>query len=205
MEKSLFKISEEYLDIISQLEEGEITPELEDQLKITREELEKKGINYCFMIRNLESKINMVDSEIQRISNLRKDLEYKHNKLKETLLQALLMFGKEDKLTPKQKAEGKEPVKRLEFGTFRLSTRRSVSTKVTSDFLIDDKYKKANLTVKDLTIEDLRIVRDMIFEKGYKNLNEEEKIMKTSIKEDIDKGIEVEGAELETNYSLTIK
>jgi len=206
---SLYNIAEEYLTLISELEEngGELTPELEEALKINANELERKCTNYHYIINMLKTNVEMADREIARIQNFKNTKLKNIEKLEENLLQALLIFGKEDKLSPKDKEAGKKPVKRLEFGTLRLSTRRSTSTEIYNAALVDDKYKYCSLTVKKISTKRLNALLELVRKETetHENIVTEQEPSKTLIREDLDQGKEVQGAMLKDSYSLVIK
>ena len=92
---SLFKIGENYLKIIEEIEtnDGEITPEIEQQLVINKEELTVKSENYVAIIKQNKMFINAIDEEIQRLTKLKKRSENFDNKLKENLKVAMITFG----------------------------------------------------------------------------------------------------------------
>lgn len=117
MEKSLYVIKEEYLNLISQIEqaEGELTPELESALTINKSELEVKSIAYVEFIKSNESYIERINQEIERLKNIKKTSENVNEKLKNNLLNAVNMFGN------------------FEAGFLKLSTRKSKSVEVTID------------------------------------------------------------------------
>jgi hypothetical protein len=95
MEKSLYIIKEEYLDLISQIEqaEGELTTELESALTINKAELEVKSIAYVEFIKSNESYIERINQEIERLKNIKKASENVNEKLKANLLHAVNTFG----------------------------------------------------------------------------------------------------------------
>jgi hypothetical protein len=53
MNKSLFNISKEAIELASLLEEGEYTPEIEQALAINQNELQEKAINYGYVVKSL--------------------------------------------------------------------------------------------------------------------------------------------------------
>ena len=71
--KSIFEINTDYIELADLLDElgGELTPEIEERLKINREELEAKVKAYVHLIRVRESNITAVDNEIARLSLLK--------------------------------------------------------------------------------------------------------------------------------------
>ena len=117
MEKSLYVIKEEYLDLISQIEqaEGELTPELESALTINKSELEVKSIAYVEVIKQRESFNARIDEEIKRLQAIKKSNDNLVLRLKNNLLNAVNMFGN------------------FEAGFLKLSTRKSKSVEVNID------------------------------------------------------------------------
>ena len=117
MEKSLYQINSEYLDIISQVEqaEGELTPELESALTINKAELEVKSIAYVEVIKQRESFNARIDEEIKRLQAIKKANDNLVLRLKNNLLNAVNMFGN------------------FEAGFLKLSTRKSKSVEVNID------------------------------------------------------------------------
>ena len=117
MEKSLYVIKEEYLDLIIQIEqaEGELTPELESALTINKSELEVKSIAYVEVIKQRESFNARIDEEIKRLQAIKKSNDNLVLRLKNNLLNAVNMFGN------------------FEAGFLKLSTRKSKSVEVNID------------------------------------------------------------------------
>ena len=117
MEKSLYVIKEEYLDLISQIEqaEGELTPELESALTINKSELEVKSIAYVEFIKQREGLNARIDEEIKRLQAIKKANDNLVLRLKNNLLNAVNMFGN------------------FEAGFLKLSTRKSKSVEVNID------------------------------------------------------------------------
>ena len=74
MKKSLYHIENEYLNIINQVEnlDGELTPELENELTINQNELQGKSIAYLEVIATKESLNTRIDEEIKRLQALKK-------------------------------------------------------------------------------------------------------------------------------------
>jgi hypothetical protein len=95
MKKSLYQIEKEYLDIAEQLieTEGEVTPEIETALAISEHELEVKAVNYCFIVKEIESDIDTIDTEIKRLQSLKKQRESAVERLKGNIKNAMLIFG----------------------------------------------------------------------------------------------------------------
>jgi hypothetical protein len=144
MKKSLYNIEAEYLEIANQLEDGELTPELETALAITEGELQTKAVGYGFIIREAEGNITTIDSEIKRLTALKKSEQSKVDRLKSSISNAMQLFGITEVKTP----------------TLKLSFR--ASKRVVGSPLVDlpdelvtivPEQRKPNLTAIKSTIE----------------------------------------------------
>jgi len=95
MKKSLYHIEAEYLTIINQVEEleGELTPELEEQLTINEKELQGKSIAYLEFIGSREELNKRVDDEIKRLQAIKKSNSNLIGNLKNRLLDAVKLYG----------------------------------------------------------------------------------------------------------------
>lgn len=192
---NLYSISNELKNLIEDISEagGEVTPDQEALLQIKREELSTKVMGYDAVLKMLDAQETLAKQEIERINGFIERKKIIEERLKQNLLQAVLEFGEENN----------KGVKKLQCGTISLSTRKSTSIEV-EDFLIDNKYKNIDLSVKNLTTTQAEALRSVLRSKSI-NFLENEKISKTRIKEDIEKGIVVEGAKQESKLGLTIK
>ena len=129
--KTLYNINNDYLELISQVEEAEgvLTPELEQALTINKSELEVKSIAYVEIIKQRESLNERIDNEIKRLQALKKSNDKLVSKLKNNLLNAVNLFGNYD------------------AGFIKLSTRKS--KQVVIDYDVNDlpkQYKVVKVT-----------------------------------------------------------
>ncbi len=195
MSKSLYNIQEEYLNIFREIEdnEGEVDEELYSRLVITQEDFKVKVENYCKYIRTLENQELFAINEIKRIQDYIRPKANLIDRLKETLLQAIKMFGDKDE---------KKDIWRFEVGTFRLGTRQSKSVTILDETLIEDRFKE--IAISKLSLEDKARILDALG-KSQEELTIIQTIPKTAIKKAIEEEGSVQGAELDTNYSLQIK
>ena len=71
--KSLFNIKNDYLVLMSEIEEaeGELTPEQITALQINEKELNKKSIAYLEVIKQKEAFNLIVDNEIKRLKAIK--------------------------------------------------------------------------------------------------------------------------------------
>ncbi len=102
MDKKLYDIEQDMLAIFSELEEndGEITPELEEKLQITREELQEKLVNYAKFIRGKELEIELREKEIERLSKRNSADEKTIEFLKERMRFSMNQFNQDKIETP---------------------------------------------------------------------------------------------------------
>jgi hypothetical protein len=93
--KSLFEITLTQKELINEIElmEGELTPEMEKHLVITKGELEQKSIAYLEVIRKKESFNDLIDNEIKRLQALKKSNTNLIDRLNDNLLTAVKVFG----------------------------------------------------------------------------------------------------------------
>lgn len=194
---NLYQIEADYLALMYELEDngGELTPELGLRLEIVKEDFDRKVLAYSKMIVNLEGDVTAAASEMERIGKYLITKGKMIDRLKENLLGALKLFGIRDP---------KKDIWRYEIGTFKMSTRKSISTEITDFESIPDEYKEAVISISNLPMEERdRIVN--ILQQSAINYNTETKPLKSEIKEAIQAGGTVEGAELKTNYSLNLR
>ena len=93
--KSLYEINESQQFLISQIEdlEGEITPEMEQQLEITKSCLNQKSMAYLQVIKHKEGFNDLIDAEIKRLQALKKRNTNIVSRLNSNLLSAVKTFG----------------------------------------------------------------------------------------------------------------
>jgi hypothetical protein len=93
MKKSLYNIEQEYLEIANQLEDGELSQELETALAINEKELQGKAIAYAYVIKDSEDTVTAIDAEIKRLQGLKKTEQNKAKRLKDTIQNAMELYG----------------------------------------------------------------------------------------------------------------
>ena len=102
--KSLFNISEEYQQLITELDEymlsnetDEMPQDLDEKLTIQREELKDKLRNYYFYIKQLEGDAETIKNHISDMQKRKKHINNKIDRLKNYVGLALELFGEENK------------------------------------------------------------------------------------------------------------
>jgi hypothetical protein len=132
MKTSLYQIEQTYLTLVESLIEngGELTPELETELSINKEQLQNKGVCYGFIVKELEGNIDLIDLEIKRLQALKKPLLNSIDRLKNNLSQAMQMFDVTELKTP----------------LLKINFRKSESIEVTDIDLLDTDFVKTTIT-----------------------------------------------------------
>ena len=138
---SIFDISEEYLKIIQELEEsgGEITPELEERLNITREQLESKLKAYYAIIKQNEALIEVSKDEKNRLNDRQKAKENLISRLKKIVVYTVEQFGE-----VKPKAKNKS----LSFDTLSVSLKETDALEIEDVNKIPTMYLKVSYVIK---------------------------------------------------------
>lgn len=130
MNKSLYNIEQEYIQLMHTIEtnEGELTEELEKQLVIHEKDRNKKSIAYLEVIGSKESFNSRIDDEIKRLHTLKRQNGVLISKLKESLLNAVKLFGV------------------FEVGLHKFGTRKSSSVEVEDVNELPKQYKTVKVT-----------------------------------------------------------
>lgn len=125
--QTLFCISQSLSEIFERIEEagGEITEDIENDLKIKKEELTEKCKSYISAIKFLESDVASCKNEKDRIDAIKRRNEGRIKYMKYCLKQAVIQFGEQTK-TGGYKLSS-------EFNTISLS--RSSAICINSDFV----------------------------------------------------------------------
>jgi len=130
---TLWEITQEFLSLASYIEEagGEATDEMMEELAINRDTFSHKAEGYSKLILKWESEIDTAASEIKRIQAIKKTKENAVARLKETLLNALMLYGQEN-----SKTGGKQ----WETPLMKLSTRRSQAVEIVDETELPDAF-----------------------------------------------------------------
>ena len=129
--KSLYQITQEQALLFNQIEEldGELTPEILEQLQLNAENFEAKARGYIWMIKKAESENNTINAEIERLQRIEKRNEKLIDRLKESMKFALETFGESKKVD-----------------TFTLSLRKSKSVEIIDAEIIPADYRITKTT-----------------------------------------------------------
>ena len=127
---SLFNITAKARQIALALEEGELTPDLENELVINQTELQIKAESYAYAIKSLEGDVSIIDEEIKRLRALKEAKTNAIDRMKEAVVNAFQVYGITEVKSP----------------TLKLSLRRSESVEVINQDQLPDAFVKAKTT-----------------------------------------------------------
>lgn len=125
MKKSIYDITEDYMEVLHEIEDndGAINEELEERLRIAEDELEDKLRAYRHIIKTNDTFVKMNKDEVVRLRERNKSFDNTKDRLVSHIIPALHMFGN-------QTASGNFSLK---FADFSVSTRVNKSISLNSD------------------------------------------------------------------------
>ena len=137
MKNTLYSIKNEYLELVNEIEEleGELTPELEYKLKINQSELSNKTIAYHSVILSKEAFNTTIDNEIKRLQSLKKQNNNVIDRLKNSLVSAIELYGD------------------IKIGTNTFSLRKSERVEVKDVNLLPKEFKTVKVTEQANKVE----------------------------------------------------
>jgi hypothetical protein len=112
--------------IADQLENDETSPELEEALQITRDQLSNKALAIRGFMAELDASMQLAQAEKKRLDEFINRKKKIYARLEFALLNAVLTLGNEQK----------NGVRLLEIGTLRLSTRKSEGVVITDEIAL---------------------------------------------------------------------
>ena len=139
---NLYQITNEMKNLTLLLEDGELTPELEQSLVITQDQLQAKAIDYCYVIKNLESDSEAIENEIKRLKAMKDAKDNAIDRMKEAVRNAMITAG----------------IDKIESSLFKLSLRRSEAVEVVNI----DQLPESLLTVKKTVSADKVKIKEFI-------------------------------------------
>lgn len=160
---NLYRIERQYLELMHRIEEaeGEITPEIDQALTLTEQQLQEAAINLGFVIKTFDYNEEIITAEIDRLTSLKKKVVKSKELLKNRLSISMQQFG----------------IEKIESPTLKLSFRKSKAVEISDEPAIPAAYLNQPPPKPD----------------------------KTAIKEAIQRGEQVPGAELVERLNLQIR
>jgi hypothetical protein len=149
---TIFEISKELDIIFSNIEEndGEITPELQQQLEINEQNLSKKLEAYYFKIKEYKSKIDTIKAHIQTMKQRQEKFNKIIERLESVAAGAVMKFGDTTKAGNSF----------IETDLYKASTRKSEKLVVLDENFIPDDYKTTKL-IEKVTIDKMQLKKDI--------------------------------------------
>jgi hypothetical protein len=205
--RSLYDITAELQSIAILAQEEEFTPEMETALVIAQTQFAAKAGGFAHIINRLKAEAAFAESEIARIKAYLERKEKAVDRLKKSLLDAVLNFGREQR----------NGVRFIESDMFRISTRRAPAVVTYDVEQIPSEYYNSTVTIKGMSKPDAdRFVQLVNNSKivcagtadnfQVTSASAKSEISATRIKEANQAGINVPGAKYDTErYGLAIK
>jgi hypothetical protein len=102
MKLTIYQIEQSYNQLAEELIDngGELTPELSEALAITEEQLQNKSVAYSFVIKQIDSEVDIIDAEIKRLQAMKKTRENAAERLKANIKHAMELFNIDEIKTP---------------------------------------------------------------------------------------------------------
>jgi hypothetical protein len=125
-------------------QEGEITPEQDEQLAINRYELETKAVDYSMAILQLNAWVEMADKEAKRVTAIKNAYKKTSETLKQRITDAMERYD----------------IREVKDATIKVSLRKSVQTIIDDLDQVPKQYK----TVKVETTPDKTAIKKAIQE-----------------------------------------
>ena len=146
MEKSLYKIDQDLMALLEAIaeQEGEITPEQDEQLAINRYELETKAVDYSMAILQLNAWVEMADKEAKRVTAIKNAYKKTSESLKQRITDAMERYD----------------IREVKDATIKVSLRKSVQTIIDDLDQVPKQYK----TIKVETTPDKTAIKKAIQE-----------------------------------------
>jgi hypothetical protein len=129
---NIYKIQHEYQQIVTELIDngGELTPELELALQITKDNFHSKSENYAYITKQFDGEMDMIDNEIKRLQQAKRSREKTIERLKATIEMAMNTFE----------------VDKIETPLIKISFRKSESVEVSDVNELPNEFKVIKLT-----------------------------------------------------------
>lgn len=198
MSRNIFKLEQEYLELLNNIEEleGELTSEIEEQLAINLDDFEAKMMSYSGLISYLKGDLFVINDELQRLTDLKKSKENIIERLKTTMRDAILIYGD----------DGKSGNKTLDLGSSKFYTKKNEVVKVydEEEFLVRNMdYVRTKINGNFNKKDAIGLLPKL---KEYnEDVNLNYSIDKVSLKADLKAGVVIDGVSLVRNDNLIIK
>jgi len=182
--KSMYQIRGEHLGLLKLIEEaeGELTPEIEQQLVLTAEEFEGKAISYGFVVKSFEDVEEVLEKEIKRLTELKKKASKRAETFRKRLDEAMREFGFD----------------KIQTETLTLSYRKSKPVELVDDFE-DNFLSNVSVEIKP-KVGAPEVIHKLIEYFDFKGI-----VSKTRLADALKAGADIDGAKIVEKKNLQIK
>lgn len=144
MKLNLFQIELQYIALAELLinNGGETSDEINEALQINQNDLEAKAKGYGYIIFDIENEVTVIDSEIKRLSALKKSRTNTVERLKTTLSDAMQLFQ----------------ITEIKTATLKINFRKSESIFIENESLLDARF----LTIKTTSTPNKVAIKEAI-------------------------------------------
>jgi hypothetical protein len=202
--QQLWKINQNLIEVFDEIyeNEGELTPELEQKLNITRENTSDIFYQVDKMYKIASSECTIIEDEVKRLNAMLLQRAKFMDMIDKTIHPIVERFGVEDE---KSKAKNKPKFIPFDLGKAVVSYTQAVDI---DDFDIDtipeelEHYAKVSVTIKGLPLDE---AEELISEFDKNNVSTKVSISKDRIKEAIEEGCEFMFANIKINSNLKWK
>lgn len=131
--KSIYHIQSDHLELMREIEnnDGEITPEINERLGLTKEHFEEKAVSYGYLMKSINDEVTILKSEIDRLTGILKAKESLEAQLKSRVVEAMVSMN----------------IEKVSKNNLTLSLRKSDQLLISEDAMIPDKYLSKKLTI----------------------------------------------------------
>lgn len=126
MGTTLYNILDEHKLLLQKIEEldGEVTPELDEQMNLTNEQFEDKAVSYGYMVKHFDDESTAIANEIKRLQALQGKADKRSEWFKFKISEAMKLFG----------------IDEVNKNNLRLFFRKSKSVEIQDEALIPAEY-----------------------------------------------------------------
>jgi hypothetical protein len=125
-QKSMYQIRVDHLTLMQQIEdnEGELTPEIEQQLALTSDGFNEKALSYGLVVKHFDDETAIIEKEVDRLMEKLKQAKKRKELFKQILSDAMQQFG----------------VEKIDTPTLKLSFRKSESIEIEDESKVPFSY-----------------------------------------------------------------
>jgi hypothetical protein len=192
--QSLYHIRQDHLSLLCLVEEndGELTEDMQEQLRLTEDGFKEKAISYGFVIKKAEGESDVIAAEIRRLTALKQRADRRAELFKQLLDEGMRQFGYD----------------KVETELLKIGYRKSSPVELSEGFADSIlKYANVAITLSEEKIkaakeagEEVSVTEDML---SYFDLDTS--VSKKRIGQALKEGMVIPGASMPEKKNLQIK